>query len=105
MLHAFLSSALDEGEWSASRSGCFTPRGSTAGTHCIGAWVGPRAGLDAVAKGKNLSPCRELNPSHSARRLVTDLTELPFRWRERSKVGVTLDQKKFRPTTFHVNHQ
>jgi hypothetical protein len=42
-----LTSALDGGEWSVSRLGRFTP-----GTHWIGGWVGPRAGLDAVAKRK-----------------------------------------------------
>jgi hypothetical protein len=39
----FLTSALDGGEWSTSRPGCFTPC-----THWIGGWVGPRGGLDAV---------------------------------------------------------
>jgi hypothetical protein len=47
-LHAFLSSALDGGEWSASRPGRFTPRERAPGTHCIGGWVGPRAVLEAV---------------------------------------------------------
>jgi hypothetical protein len=42
-VHAFLTSALFEDEWSASRPGRFTP-----GTHLIGAWVGPRTSLDAV---------------------------------------------------------
>jgi len=31
----------DEGEWSASRTGRFTPRENAAGTHWIGGWVGP----------------------------------------------------------------
>jgi hypothetical protein len=47
-LHAFLTSALDGGEWSASHHGRFTPRERAPGTHWIGGWVGPRAGLDAV---------------------------------------------------------
>jgi hypothetical protein len=29
------------------------------GTHRIGGWVGPRAGLDAVVERKILSPCRD----------------------------------------------
>jgi hypothetical protein len=33
--------ALNGGQWSGSRSGCFT-----TGTHCTGGWVGPRGGLD-----------------------------------------------------------
>jgi hypothetical protein len=51
-LHAFFISVLDGGEWSASRPGCFTPRERDSGTHWIGGWVGPRAGLDAVVKRK-----------------------------------------------------
>jgi hypothetical protein len=38
-----LTSALDEGEWLASRPGRFTPREKAPGTHRIGGWVGPRA--------------------------------------------------------------
>jgi hypothetical protein len=49
-LHAFLTSTLDEGEWSGSRSGRFTLRKSDLGSLCIGGWVGPRAGLDGVEK-------------------------------------------------------
>jgi hypothetical protein len=47
-----LTSALDGGEWSASRPGRFTPRERSPGTDWIGSWVGPRAVLDAVVKGK-----------------------------------------------------
>jgi hypothetical protein len=43
-----LTSALNGGEWSASRPGRFTPRERAPGTHWIGGWVGPRAVLDAV---------------------------------------------------------
>jgi hypothetical protein len=35
-----LTSALDVGEWSASRPGRFTPRERAPGTHWIGGWVG-----------------------------------------------------------------
>jgi hypothetical protein len=61
--HSF-TSALDGGEWSALRPGRFTPREWAPGTHWIGGWVGPRAGLDAVEKRKilRLPPPRELNP-------------------------------------------
>jgi hypothetical protein len=41
----FLTSELDGSEWSASRKTLFT-----AGTHWIGSWVGPRAGLEAMKK-------------------------------------------------------
>jgi hypothetical protein len=61
-LHAFLTSALDEGEWSASRPGRFTPRERALGTHWIGGWLGPRAVLDAVVNRKIPSPLQESNP-------------------------------------------
>jgi hypothetical protein len=48
-----LTSALDGGEWSASRPGRFTPRERAPGTRWIGGWVGPRAVLDAVVKRNN----------------------------------------------------
>jgi hypothetical protein len=57
-----LTSALDGGEWLASRPGRFTPRERTPGTHWTGGWVGPRAVLDAVVKRKISSPRRESNP-------------------------------------------
>jgi hypothetical protein len=43
-----LTSALNGGEWSASRHGRFTPRNRALVTHWIGDWVGPRAVLDVV---------------------------------------------------------
>jgi hypothetical protein len=52
-----LTSALDGGEWSASLPVRFTPRERNPGTHWIGGWVDPRAGLNMVAKGKIPSPC------------------------------------------------
>jgi len=45
----FLTSALDEVGWSASRPRRFTPRERSSDAHLIGGWVGPRSGLDAVA--------------------------------------------------------
>jgi hypothetical protein len=56
-----LTSAPDGGEWSASRSGRFTPRERAFDTHWIGGWVGPRAVLDAMVKTKIPSPRRESN--------------------------------------------
>jgi len=38
-LHAFLTSALDGGTLSASRSGCFTPRETAPDTYWTGGWV------------------------------------------------------------------
>jgi hypothetical protein len=57
-----LTSALDGGEWSASRFGLFTPRERATGTHWIGGWVGPRTVLEEVVKRKILGPRRESNP-------------------------------------------
>jgi hypothetical protein len=62
-----LTSALEVGEWSASRPGCFYPREMVRGTHWIGGWVGLRAVLDAVVKRKIPRPRRESNPvTHAA---------------------------------------
>jgi hypothetical protein len=68
-LHAFLTSAVDGGEWSGPRSGRFTPGVSARGTRRRGDWVGLRAGLDAVAKRKKSyhCTCLELNPGRPAR--------------------------------------
>jgi hypothetical protein len=57
----YLTSAIDGGEWSASRPGRFTPKERAPGTHWIGGWVGPRAVLDVVVKRKIPSPHRESN--------------------------------------------
>jgi len=54
-IHAFSTSVLDGGEWSASRAGHFTPAVRVPGTHWIGGWVSRRAGLDAVAMRKKKS--------------------------------------------------
>jgi hypothetical protein len=56
--YSFLTLELDGGEWSASRPAALYPEERTPGTHWIGGWVGPRAGLDAGARRKILCPCR-----------------------------------------------
>jgi hypothetical protein len=61
-LYEFLTSALDGGEWSASRPSHFTPKERTPDTHWIGGWLSPRDVLDAVVKRKVLNPRRESNP-------------------------------------------
>jgi hypothetical protein len=59
-----LTSALDGGEWSASRPGCFTPSERAPCTHWIGGCVGPRIGMDALSKRKIPSSHQESNPDH-----------------------------------------
>jgi hypothetical protein len=49
-LHSFLTSALDEGELSASRPGSFSPRERAPETNWIVGWVGPRVDLDAGSR-------------------------------------------------------
>jgi hypothetical protein len=49
-IHIFLTSAVVGGEWSVSRHGRFTPWERVPGTHWIGGWVDPRAGLDHLEK-------------------------------------------------------
>jgi len=43
-----LTSAIDGGRWSTPRPGHFIHD-----THCIGGWVGPRAGLDGCGKSRH----------------------------------------------------
>jgi hypothetical protein len=54
----FFTSALDGGEWSASYPGRFTP-----GTHGIGGWLGPRAGLNSVDMRKTFCSAGERTPA------------------------------------------
>jgi hypothetical protein len=60
-----LTSALDGGEWSASRPNRFTPRERVTGIHWTGGWVGSRAVLETVVKRKFPSPRWESNPRAS----------------------------------------
>jgi hypothetical protein len=62
-IHIFLTSDLVGGEWSASRSDRFTLGDRAPGTHWIGGWVDPRAGLHNMEKWKFLIPSGlELRP-------------------------------------------
>jgi hypothetical protein len=44
------STVIVGGECSASSPGRFTPEERVTGTHWIGGWLGPRAGLDETEK-------------------------------------------------------
>jgi hypothetical protein len=83
-IHVFPTSALVGGEWSASRTGRLT-RGETAhGTHLIGDWVGPRAGLDDVEKILDPAGTRTPTPRPSSR--YTDCaTRIPRHWSSTDK--------------------
>jgi hypothetical protein len=62
LIHIFLDLSTIW-RWSASRPCCFTPKGRAHGTHWIGSWVDPRAGLDDVEKKNFLTlPRLELRP-------------------------------------------
>jgi hypothetical protein len=92
-----LTSALDGGEWSASRPGRFTPRERAPGTHWIGGWLGPRAGLDTVVNRKIPSPRRESNPRTP---IVQHVAQRYTDWRDVevpnfiSQIGVISWQRK-----------
>jgi hypothetical protein len=57
-LHAFLISASDKGEWSASYSGRFAPGERVPGTHYKEGYVGPRSGQTQWWKKPSYS-CRK----------------------------------------------
>jgi len=59
-LHAFLTLVLDEGKWSASHPGHFTPGESASGIHGIGSWIG-RSGKEI-----NSQPLSETEPQSSS---------------------------------------
>jgi len=61
-----LTSALDGGEWSASRPGRFTPRERAADTHWIG-WVAPEPVWTRWRRGKFPASARTRTTGHSAR--------------------------------------
>jgi hypothetical protein len=66
--YSFSISALDGGEWSASRPGrALPPAKGPPGIHFTGGWVGLRAGLDTEARGKILLPLPGIEPRSSGR--------------------------------------
>jgi hypothetical protein len=61
-LYVFLTSTLNKGEWSASRTGHLTPEGRKSIAHWIGGCVGPKVGPDAVPKIKTSAPAENWTP-------------------------------------------
>jgi hypothetical protein len=75
-LQAFLSSALDGGEWSTSCLSHFTPVETAPGTQMDRRLRGPHNLSGLGGEEKNPHPCQESNPSRPLRNLVTILTGL-----------------------------
>jgi len=59
----FLTSALGRGAWSRPHLGRSSPL-DRPGTHCIGSWIGPRAGVDGW---ENLAPTGIRSPDGPSR--------------------------------------
>jgi hypothetical protein len=77
-IHIFLISVLAVGEWSVSRPGRFTSEERSLGTHLLGGWVGPRAGLEDVENRKfSTLPGLELRPLRRPARSQS-LYRLPY---------------------------
>jgi hypothetical protein len=74
--YSFFTSALDGGEWSASRPGRALPPGErTSGAHWTGGWVGPSADVDTKNRRKILLPLPRIEP-RSPRRPVCNADKL-----------------------------
>jgi hypothetical protein len=77
MAPLFLTSALDGGEWSASRHGRFSPGKSTADNYWIVGWNGLRADLDAMENRKTVPP-QEIEPRPSCLLPIAVSTEVSW---------------------------
>jgi hypothetical protein len=76
--YSFLTSALDGGEWSASRPGRALPHGKDPRYPLYTRLVYLRTGLDTEVRGKILCPCRGSNPdSPVVQSVVRHYNELP----------------------------
>lgn len=58
-----LTLALDTGEWSAPRNGCFLTQGKSLWYPLNRSWMDPRTGLDNVEKRKSLASAVNLTPT------------------------------------------
>jgi hypothetical protein len=71
---AFLTSALDGGEWSASRLGRFTPGERTVGNHWVGDWVSSEAAWTLLSAYKSC-PWPDSNPESLVQPIVRRYTD------------------------------
>jgi hypothetical protein len=62
-LCAYLTSTLDASKWSDEGLGQFSSM--SPGPIQMQGWVGPRASMNTLKKGKISRPCRESNPNYS----------------------------------------
>jgi hypothetical protein len=76
MAPPFLTLALVGDEWPVSRPCRFTPGERAPGTHWIGGWVGPRAGLEDVEKILDPTGTRTPTPRSFSPQPVTIPTAL-----------------------------
>jgi hypothetical protein len=65
MAPPFLTSALDGGDWSASRPWDFTTAGTAPEALCMCRVLGSRVDLDVIDERKISYPYQELNPNSS----------------------------------------
>lgn len=66
----YLSTGLDEGEWTASCHCHLTSRNRALNNYWIWGWVDPRASLDSTEERKSSCPCQKSKPGCPARSLV-----------------------------------
>jgi hypothetical protein len=75
---AFLNSALDGGEWSASRPDYFTLGERVLFTHWIADWVDSSIGLDAVEMNKAYTAGNRTRAVPQPVAIPTELSRLLF---------------------------
>jgi hypothetical protein len=75
----FLTQTLDGGESSALLPGRLTAEERAPGTHWIGSWVGPRAGLDAVTKIRSPFPASAGNRTPGIQSVASHYTDWAVR--------------------------